>query len=202
MKMSVWSLACRQSVFQWYHSEDIYQSFTHKMAARASWHWNYVTVTLCITVEQKFNADCSDDNAEFTFWISVLVRSVNCMHRCWCLISKFVNTSKWHMPLHIHTSSGRKPVRGIGLRIISIQSTIEVYEISHYTPTTTPENSNASWNATDIICRASMKTRGANFRNNCRIWCGYAAWRILNHGATNSMRSARYTYRQLNMPVV
>jgi len=24
------------------------KSFTHKMAAEASWHWNYVTVTLCI----------------------------------------------------------------------------------------------------------------------------------------------------------
>jgi len=27
---------------------NIYQSFTHKMAATASWHRNYVTVTLCI----------------------------------------------------------------------------------------------------------------------------------------------------------
>jgi len=26
----------------------IYQSFTHKMAVKASWHRNYVTVTLCI----------------------------------------------------------------------------------------------------------------------------------------------------------
>jgi len=24
------------------------KSFTHKMAAKASWHWNYVTITLCI----------------------------------------------------------------------------------------------------------------------------------------------------------
>ena len=28
--------------------KNIYQSFTHKMAAKANWHWNYVTVTLCI----------------------------------------------------------------------------------------------------------------------------------------------------------
>jgi len=48
MKMSVWSLACRQSVFQWHHSEKHLSEFTHKMAAKASWHWNYVTVTLCI----------------------------------------------------------------------------------------------------------------------------------------------------------
>jgi len=27
--------------------KNIYQSFTHKMAAKASWHRNYVTVTLC-----------------------------------------------------------------------------------------------------------------------------------------------------------
>jgi len=60
MKMSVWSLTCRQSVFQWYHSENIYKSFTHKMAAKASWHWNYVTVALCISggggVKKKNNA--------------------------------------------------------------------------------------------------------------------------------------------------
>jgi len=35
-EMSVWSLACQQSVFQRYHSENIYQSFTDKMAAKAS----------------------------------------------------------------------------------------------------------------------------------------------------------------------
>jgi len=40
--MSVWSLACQRSVFQRYHSEK------HLMAAKARWHWNYVTVTLCI----------------------------------------------------------------------------------------------------------------------------------------------------------
>ena len=28
--------------------QNICHSFTHKMAAKASWHWNYVTVTLCI----------------------------------------------------------------------------------------------------------------------------------------------------------
>ena len=49
MKMSVWSLARQQSVFQQYHSENIYRSFTHKMAAKASWHQNYVTVILCIS---------------------------------------------------------------------------------------------------------------------------------------------------------
>ena len=55
---SVWSLACQQRVFQLYHSENISKSFTHKMAAKASWNWNYVTVlhrdyvtvTLCIGI--------------------------------------------------------------------------------------------------------------------------------------------------------
>ena len=28
--------------------KNIYQSFTNKMAAKASWHRNYVTVTRCI----------------------------------------------------------------------------------------------------------------------------------------------------------
>jgi len=37
MKMSAWSLACQQSVFQRYKSEkNIYESFTHKMAAKAA----------------------------------------------------------------------------------------------------------------------------------------------------------------------
>ena len=48
MKMSVWSLARQQSVFQHCHSENIYQSSAYKMAAKASWHRNYVTVSLCI----------------------------------------------------------------------------------------------------------------------------------------------------------
>jgi len=30
--------------------KNIYQSLTHKMAAKASWHRNYVTVTVCICV--------------------------------------------------------------------------------------------------------------------------------------------------------
>ena len=32
------------AISQW----NIYQSFTHKMAAKTSWYWSYVTVTLCI----------------------------------------------------------------------------------------------------------------------------------------------------------
>jgi len=32
--------------------KNIPKSFTHKMAAKASWHWNYVTVTLSIIVLQ------------------------------------------------------------------------------------------------------------------------------------------------------
>ena len=48
MKMSVRSLARQQSVFQRHHCENIYESFAHKMATKASWHRNYVTGTLCI----------------------------------------------------------------------------------------------------------------------------------------------------------
>jgi len=36
MKMSVRSLACQQSVFQRHYSENIYQSFTDKIATKAS----------------------------------------------------------------------------------------------------------------------------------------------------------------------
>jgi len=32
--------------------KNIYQSFTHKTAAKASWHRNYVTVTLCIAQQR------------------------------------------------------------------------------------------------------------------------------------------------------
>jgi len=35
--------------------KDIYESFTHKMAAKASWHRNYVTVILCITSLTELN---------------------------------------------------------------------------------------------------------------------------------------------------
>jgi len=31
--------------------KNIHQSVTHKMAAKASWHRDYVTVTLCIAVQ-------------------------------------------------------------------------------------------------------------------------------------------------------
>ena len=52
MKMSVWSLElARQSVLVIDITvKNIHQSFTHKVAAKASWLWNYVTVTLCISV--------------------------------------------------------------------------------------------------------------------------------------------------------
>jgi len=32
--------------------KNIYESFTHKMATKASWHRNYVTVTLCINTSR------------------------------------------------------------------------------------------------------------------------------------------------------
>ena len=36
--------------------KNIFQSFTHKMAAKANWHWNYVTVTLLYTPKEFFVA--------------------------------------------------------------------------------------------------------------------------------------------------
>ena len=38
--MSTWSMTYRQSVFKWHQSRltNIYKSFTHKMAAKTSWH--------------------------------------------------------------------------------------------------------------------------------------------------------------------
>jgi len=34
--------------------KNIYESFTHKMAAKASWHQNYVTVTVCISRQDTY----------------------------------------------------------------------------------------------------------------------------------------------------
>jgi len=59
--MSAWSLACQQSVFRRYHSENIYQSFTHKMTAKASWHWNYVTVILYIVCSVQKSCQLTAD---------------------------------------------------------------------------------------------------------------------------------------------
>ena len=43
--------------------KNIYQSFTYKMAAKASWHRKYVTVTLCIekntTSGKRYRTDCT-----------------------------------------------------------------------------------------------------------------------------------------------
>jgi len=49
MKMSAWSLACQQSVFQRYKSEKKHLwEFYPQDGGESSWHWNYVTVALCI----------------------------------------------------------------------------------------------------------------------------------------------------------
>jgi len=34
----IWSLTYQQSVFRWYRSNELYKSFTNKMAAKTSWH--------------------------------------------------------------------------------------------------------------------------------------------------------------------
>jgi len=82
----------------------------------------------CIAVEQKFNTDshCSDENAEFTSRIIVLIRSVNCMQLCCCPISKPVVK-------YIATSPGGQQLSARGKRIVSTQEAIEVYETSHTT---------------------------------------------------------------------
>jgi len=49
-----------------------------------------------VSAEHKFNTQCTGENAQFTSWIAVLVRSVNSMQLCCCLISKFVDVLKWH----------------------------------------------------------------------------------------------------------
>ena len=45
----------------------------------------------CVAVEQKFITDWSDENAAFTSWIILLVRSLDCVQLCCCLISKSVD---------------------------------------------------------------------------------------------------------------
>jgi len=53
MIRSVLITSRQQSVVQRYHGENIYESFTNKMAMKASWHRNYLTVTLCIASRGK-----------------------------------------------------------------------------------------------------------------------------------------------------
>ena len=50
MEMSVWSLFGNKAYFSDITMKNISKSFTDKMAAKASLHRYYVTVTLCIVV--------------------------------------------------------------------------------------------------------------------------------------------------------
>jgi len=53
----------------------ISKSFTHKMAAKSSWHWNYVTVALCIAnsaYAERFEAQTV--SCVFAAWVSGAAR--------------------------------------------------------------------------------------------------------------------------------
>jgi len=85
MKMSVWSLSRQRSVFQRYHSENIYQSFTHKMAAKASWH--RITslspyVLLCMLQEAAY--------AKHAMWLNNSCTSMNQPIRNTWIIQNYV----------------------------------------------------------------------------------------------------------------
>ena len=67
-----------------------------------------------VAVGQKFNADRSCEYAEFTS--SALMRGVNCMRLCCCLISKFVDIIKVSDNRRYVSSAGRSaPLRAIRL---------------------------------------------------------------------------------------
>jgi len=38
---------------------NIYESFTHKMAAKANWHRHYATVTLCVRCTARHNTEAT-----------------------------------------------------------------------------------------------------------------------------------------------
>ena len=87
--------------------KNIYQSFTHKMAAKASWHWNYVTVTHCIAqqrIAQKRTA---------YVWTAHQWRRIPCLawrnYNNW--ISQIVNgTNIW---MHVVVSAVQSSVVGV-----------------------------------------------------------------------------------------
>ena len=60
--------------------KNIYESFTHKMAAKASWHRNYVTVTLCIYVSAKIilHKCLLQRPVAYGFWLMAVVVGFQC----------------------------------------------------------------------------------------------------------------------------
>jgi len=77
-----------------------------------------------VAVKRKLNT--LGKNADFTFWISVLVRSANCLYNS--LISKFT----CHCIILVMAPLRIGPLRSArGVRIVSTQRTMEVHETSH-----------------------------------------------------------------------
>jgi len=81
--LSVWSLACQQCV---YFSDitvaNISESFTHKMAAKASWHRNYVTVTLCIASATGSSRSIARRQLLCWTWSLYFVLYLVCIYAC------------------------------------------------------------------------------------------------------------------------
>ena len=128
MKMSVWSLARQQSVFQQYDSEKIYRSLPTRWRWKASWHRNYVTVTLCIRGREGggVRRDCLQPYVFCSSWadlsrsltrtdLAKLPNSRHCISTkrgikflqlfyC-CQISNFIDILKWHPSLHNNSNN-------------------------------------------------------------------------------------------------
>jgi len=78
----------------------------------------------------EVNTKRSGENAEFTFWITV-VQSVNFICNFVCRPrSMFVNILKWLKSFNSSVRWPAPPSRGI--RIVSNQGIMDVYEISHH----------------------------------------------------------------------
>ena len=91
MKMSVWSLARQQSVFQQYHSG---KTFVRVLPLR--WHWNYVTVPYVLLYQQTWkNVHILQLNL-FTASLLVRSKSVKCYllsNMLWMLSVSLRNTA-------------------------------------------------------------------------------------------------------------
>ena len=60
--------------------KNIYECFTHKMAAKATWHWNYITVTMCIVYTH-----CVRDNKALT---------IVTLQRCFMDINQWMSANR------------------------------------------------------------------------------------------------------------
>jgi len=101
--------------------KNIYQSFTYKMAAKASWHRKYVTVALCIekntTSGKRYRTDCT---VERVWNHSHSVRKRTCIyyaaiHGARFVLGQIPNVDVYTAESFVPTSVYSRPMRSFFL---------------------------------------------------------------------------------------